>query len=128
MPTQPTRAERFRTIRDAIMANAHLMRTPKEFRRPGLWELRCGNFWIVYAEPGASGFRKGMLREHNLQIWPGARNDGWGLTLYDYKAANVDWDDRGNIEILSFRSGFWEGELVELLTGTGKVVHLARRA
>jgi len=128
MPKQPTRAERFRVIRDAIMSHVHLMRRPKEFSRPGLWELRCGNFWIMYAEPGASGFRKGELRGHNLQIWPGARNDGCGLTLYDDKAANVDWDDSGNIEILSFKSRLWEAELVELLTGTGKVAHLARRA
>lgn len=128
MPKQPTLADRFRVIRDAIMANAKLMRPSRDLPAPGHWELKCGNFWIMYAEPGASGFRKGELRGHNLQIWPGAKDSGWGHTLYDDKVANVDWDENCNVEILSFRSGAWEAELVELLSGAGKVVHLARRA
>lgn len=108
-----TRAQRFLVLRDAIMAHRGKMR----FICQGEWELRCGPFAIVYMLPGA---RHG--RGHNLQIWPGGKQDR-GLMLYENKVANVDWGQRDEVHILSYRSGLWEDELLSLLS-TGSSVTL----
>ena len=117
MAKRPTRADRFRVIRDAIMSQAHRMSPDIELRLPGFWRMRVGPFGIMYGEPGACGGdpRTGKLRGENLQIWPGARVDAWGHMLHNDKVANVDWDYADNICILSFRGGPWEAELLELL-------------
>ena len=108
-----TRAQRFLVLRDAILAHRGNMRSICQ----GEWELRCGPFAIVYMLPGA---RHG--RGHNLQIWPGGKQDR-GLMLYENKVANVDWGQRDEVHILSYRGGPWEEELLALLS-TGSSVAL----
>jgi hypothetical protein len=106
-----TRAQRFLVLRDAVMAHRRKMR----FICPGEWELRCGPFGIMYMLPGA---RHG--RGHNLQIWPGGKQDR-GLMLYENKVANVDWGENDEVHILSYRSGPWESELLSLLSAGSNV-------
>ena len=110
-PKQPrrTRADRFREIRDAIMAQSTRMK-PNRGPYPAGREMRCGPFSIHFHPPGALGPR----RSCNIAIWPAGIIDCGHLVLGD-KVANVDWDQRDNVDILTFRSGPWEGELLSLL-------------
>lgn len=111
-PERPrrTRAERFREIRDAIMAQSARMKPMSVPGPVGGREMRCGSFYIQFHPPGAFGPRRGS----NLAIWPDGVIDDGHLMLGD-KVANVDWDQHDTIDILSFRSGPWEGELLCLL-------------
>ncbi len=112
MPVKPSRAERFRVIRDAIMAHGSRIR----LREASTREMSCGPFYIVYTFPGAFGSGRG----HNLQIWPGRRVDS-GHMIGEDKVANVDWNDRDEVDILSFRSGTWEEELLSLLKNESNI-------
>ena len=115
LTTKPfTRAKRFLVVRDAIMANSHRMRRVS----PDWRELICGSFLVNYCPPGASG----PLRGFNLQIWKGRRVEE-GLFLHDNKVANVDWDQDDIVDILSYRSGPWEEELLSLLRPTANVAY-----
>ena len=104
-----TRADRFREIRDAIMAQSAGMK-PSRGPYPAAREMRCGPVSIHFHPPGALGPRRGC----NIVIWPAGIIDCGHLVLGD-KVANVDWDQRDNFDILTFRSGPWEGELLSLL-------------
>jgi hypothetical protein len=84
---------------------------------PSTLELFCGPFRIIYAHPGACGPGRG----HNLQIWPGRRLDDGHMVSED-KVANVDWNDRDEVSIISFRSGKWEDELLSLLEDGSNVL------
>lgn len=106
MAIKASRPERFRVLRDAIMAQAGRMR----LTGPSTGELFCGPFRIIYAYPGAYGPGRG----HNIQIWPGRRLDHGHMSSED-KVANVDWNNRDEISIISFRGGAWEDELLSLL-------------
>jgi hypothetical protein len=77
---------------------------------PSTRELLCGSFRIIYAFPGA--YEPG--RAYNMQIWPGRRLDD-GRMVSEDKVANVDWNDRDEVTIISYRSGKWENELLSLL-------------
>lgn len=109
-PSRCTRAVRFREIRDAIMAQSARMKPIHIEGAAGGREMRCGPFYIQFHPPGAYGSFRGA----NLAIWPGGVIDHGHLMLGD-KVANVDWDQHDTIDILSFRSGPWEGELLSLL-------------
>lgn len=112
-----SRAARFLRIRDALLANLPPMRPVAS----GISEIAVGPFLIVYAIPGAL-----PGRPFNMQIWPaGVEQDGY--ILQGNKVANVDWDQLDNVEILSFRSGAWERELLDLLAASGSVDFLPRR-
>lgn len=117
-PEQPrrTRTVRFREIRDAIMAQSGRMK-PTRGCRPAGRELRCGLFLITFYPPGAWGPGRG----YNLNIWPAGVIDRGLLVLGD-KVVNVDWDQFDNVNILTFRSGAWEGELLSLLRDEGNVL------
>ncbi|MDP3673767.1 MAG: hypothetical protein Q8R44_01525 [Novosphingobium sp.] len=117
-PEQPrrTQAVRFREIRDAIMAQSNRMKPTRDCRPAGR-ELRCGPFRITFYPPGAWGPGRG----YNLNIWRGAKVDG-GHLVSSQKVANVDWDQRDNVDILTFRSGVWERELLSLLRDEGNVL------
>ena len=65
-------------------------------------------------------------RPYNLQIWPGGQEDT-GHIVHSNKVANVDWDQWDNVEILSFRSGAWEQELMSLLEASANIKFLPRR-
>lgn len=107
-----TRAARFLKLRDAIMAHSRFMKKGAL----GGTELACGPYRISFRPPGTM-----PGRPYNLQIWPGGKED-MGHIMHSNKVANVDWDQWDNIEILSFRSGAWEDELLALLQGSGNVV------
>lgn len=102
----PTRAERFRVIRDEVIGKLSRARVDRD----GSLRLRCGPFSISYFDIGAIGPGRG----YNLNIWPGARIDS-GYRLHSHKVCNADWDDYDQVYITSFRSGPWEAELLRLL-------------
>jgi hypothetical protein len=79
----------------------------------GRYELAVGPFLIQYANPGALG--PGRL--FNMAIWPGGAQDGSHIA-HANKVANVDWDQRDNVDIVSYRSGPWEDQLRALLSDT----------
>lgn len=106
-----TRAQRFLILRDAILANPHRIRQVS----PLHCELICGPFLISWHLPGSI-----PGRYFNMNIWPG-REQGWGHMMHGHKVANVDWDQFDNVDILSYRSGPWEGELLSLLTEQNNV-------
>jgi hypothetical protein len=76
------------------------------------FELHLGSFLIHYAPPGTFG----PLRPFNLQIWPAGRLVAPRCHLHGNKVANVDWTQWDEVDILSYRSGVWEAELLQLLT------------
>lgn len=44
--------------------------------------------------------------------------------VYGDKVCDVDWDQAGNVDILSFRSGAWDRELIGLLRAEGNITSL----
>ena len=112
-----SRAARFLIIRDAILANSPRMRPVAQ----GISEIAIGPFLILYATPGAL-----PGRPFNMQIWPaGIEQDGH--IFQGDKVANVDWDQQGNVDIISFRSGDWEQQLLDLLAASQSVEFMPRR-
>jgi hypothetical protein len=105
-----TRKERFLVIRDLVLAHTKRMKPDQLSSR----QLRCGPFLIAYNYPGR------LSPKYNLQIWPGGAQDGGHIVQGD-KVANVDWDQYDNVEIISYRSGPWEQQLVELLSRSGSL-------
>ena len=95
---QPTRAQRFLQIRDAIMARSSDMRINEH----GAHELVCGPFMIFFLPLGACGPGRGF----NLQIWPSGAVDA-GMMIHGDKVANVDWFPDNSVHIFSYRSGTW---------------------
>lgn len=113
-----TRAARCLIIRDAILPRLEEGRSVG----PGMKEIAVGPFLIFFAVPGAMGYGRG----YNLEIWPnGAVNQGY--VLQGHKVANFDWNQSDEVEILSFRSGAWEKELLELLRAPVNVSFMPRR-
>ena len=110
-----TRAERFREVRDAVMTQFSRLR-PTSGVVPVGREMHCGPFLILFYPSGALAPDRGC----NLNIWPAGANDHGHLVLGN-KVVNVDWDQRDNVDILTFRSGPWEGELLSLLRNEGNV-------
>lgn len=112
-----TRADRFRAIRDAVMASSHKMRPHPEYS--GIREMAVGPFMIHFSPQGALG----LLRGANMQIWPGGDPAERPFGIYHAnKVANVDWWQDGDVEIHTYRSGPWEAELLSLLQGRPNVV------
>lgn len=126
MSKLPTRIERFRVVRDAIMKKTHRMVPSASFPREGVWEMRVGSFSIVYCEPGVNGFHNGRERGHNLQIWPDAAINEHGFMEHGPKVANVDWDVPDDFTILSFKGGTWDVSLLALLTPETNVAAFRR--
>ena len=112
-----SRSARFLKIRDALLAASPPMRPI----RSGISEITVGPFMIVYAIPGAM-----PGRAFNMQIWPAGEEQG-GHILHGDKVANVDWDQSDNVAIISFESGAWERELLDLLAASGSVGFIPRR-
>jgi hypothetical protein len=59
----------------------------------------------------------------NIQIWPAGGVAGRHI-VYANKVANVDWDQHGNVDIISYKSGAWEAQLIELLRHQGTVTFI----
>lgn len=89
--------------------------------RSGISEITVGPFMIIYAIPGAL-----PGRQFNMQIWPGGQ-ERKGHILHGDKVANVDWDQSGQVDIITFESGAWERELLDLLSASGSVEFMRRR-
>ena len=107
---KPTRAERFLVIRNEVLR--HLPRMTSEPN--GARKLTCGPFTIHYRHPGLCGPTRG----YNLTISPGARIRFAGLKEHGQVVCNVDWNQFDRVDILSYRSGSWEQELLDLLRPT----------
>lgn len=106
MPKPATRAERFRIIRDAIMSTLEDAPARDQFAT----KLSIPPFQAVYSRNRAG------YGPHNLQIWPDAKMDAeCGMLEHGDKVANVSWDDDDTVEIVSYRSGPWEAEIVALI-------------
>jgi len=107
------RVQRFLVIRDAVMSRFPDMHQTQR----GVHELVCGPFLVHFTLPGANGMGRGF----NLQIWPSGTVDA-GHILHGNKVANVDWFGDGRVEIISFRSGSWEQELLSFLSDEGNIL------
>ena len=116
-PLSGTRANRFRNIRDAILANVK----PAQSKMNGHASFSIGEFLIDYAIPGAF-----PGRPFNMSIWPSGTQDRGHIVQGD-KVANVDWDQADNIQIISYRSGDWEQRLLNLVSCSSGLVFLPRR-
>ena len=79
--------------------------------------MQCSHFKIVFYP------RRALApdRDCNLNIWLGSQFYSGHLST-QHKVANVDWDQFDNVEILTFRSGPWEAELLSLLRREGNVL------
>jgi hypothetical protein len=116
--------ERTLVLRDAAL---------KVVRRTGVWELikvagqparnikvlsaRIGSLQISYRipfhqTPQPSDAVKYCAAQHGLTVpW----NLTFGLDVWaPNKVLNIEWDDKGNYAIVSFRPGTWEAELTVL--------------
>lgn len=65
-------------------------------------------------------------RPFNLEIWPPGGYD-LGSYFNGNKVMNVDWDERGKVDIITFRGGCWEDELLALLENADNILFLPRR-
>ena len=77
--------------------------------------MQYGPFTIALYAPGAWG-----PCAWSLNIWPGGKIVG-NHRVHQHKVVNVFWDQLDNIDIWTFRSGPWEGELLNLLRSEGNV-------
>lgn len=89
---------------------------------PGIKQLAVGPFLIYFAVPGALG----PARPYNLAIWPSGR-EIFGHIIQANKVASVDWNQWDEVHIISFRSGEWECELLDLLAAPTNISFLPRR-
>lgn len=115
-PPRLTRLDRVREIRDTVMARSSRMK-PTRGPGPAGKEMRCGPFHIKFYPPGAWGPDRGC----NLNVWPAGKVD-CGHVVQENKVFNVDWDQRDEIDILTFCRGSWEAELLSLLRGEGDIL------
>jgi hypothetical protein len=118
---RPRRRDRALVLRDAAL---------KVVRRIGVWEAiglgageikllsaRQGNLHIAYRTP-FQRFPKAsdLLKYHAAQL--GRRvphNLPYGIDVWaPNKLFNVEWDDKGNVKLVTLRRGAWEAELITL--------------
>jgi hypothetical protein len=120
--TKGTKLARALLLRDAALA---------VLRRMGVWETipvrgardmkflsaRIGSVQISYRTPfqrvpQAANAVKYRAAQHGLTV---PQNLPYGLDVWaPNKVLNMEWDDEGNYEIVSFRPGAWEAELTAL--------------
>jgi hypothetical protein len=120
--TKGTKLARALLLRDAALA---------VLRRMGVWETipvrgardikvlsaRIGSLQISYRipfqqTPQPSDAVKYCAAQHGLTV---PRNLPYGLDVWaPNKVLNIEWDDKGNYAIVSFRPGAWEVELSAL--------------
>ena len=112
--SKKNRAQRFIEILAAMLVRFPEMRQIQ----PGTYELVCGPFLLHCTLPGYYGSDRGL----NINVWPGRIVDESGMILHNNKVANVDWFPDNSLDILSYRSGSWEQELLSYLRDEGNVV------
>jgi hypothetical protein len=81
-------------------------------------EASVGEFEILYRTPFTRLPQRQPTSHHEawLRQQPSS-NLPYGLDVFFWrlKVMNVEWDDRGRIDLVVFRSGPWEDELVQLI-------------
>lgn len=108
-----SRAARFLAIRDAILPHVPRMQKVRFGKA-----LSLGPYLIHFSPPNAHWPGSG----YNINIWPdGVRERSSGHVLHGLKVVNVYWNQRDELQILGFRGGSWEAELLELLTAAENV-------
>ena len=105
------REARFRRLYDFLMPHLEAKRLLGE----GRWKCTIGSFLIRYTICGwpHEGWQ-------NVQIWPPGGYDS-GRYVQGNKVANVSWDCGGNVELVTFRGGSWDEQLLSLLV-TGEPI------
>jgi hypothetical protein len=90
--------------------------------RPGAGEMkflsaRIGNLNILYRTPfqrmpQPDDALKYRAAQHGLTV---PQNLPYGLDVWaPKKVLNIEWDDKGNVALVSLRHGAWESELITL--------------
>ena len=87
----------------------------------GAFEFTIGPFLIHYSIPGAIPGR--CL---NMQIWPAGAQE-YGRIVQGNKLVNVDWNHSNLVDIISFRSGDWEKDLLALVADANTIEFFPRR-
>jgi hypothetical protein len=120
--TKSTKLARALLSRDAALA---------VLRRMGVWETiavrgardmkflsaRIGSLQISYRTPfqgmpQAADALKYRAAQHDLTV---PQNLPYGLDVWaNKKVLNIEWDDQGNVALVSLRPGAWEAELTAL--------------
>ncbi len=115
--TREEKLARAAKLRDAAIAIV---------RRYGTWETdgsgalkimgaRIDRIQIIYRTPFQSlpddqSRQKYLAALHGIPL---RRNLPYGLDIWTpKKVLNIEWDDRGRIQLVSFRPGQWETELI----------------
>ena len=83
--------------------------------------MQYGPFTIALYAPGAWG-----PCAWSLNIWPGGKIVG-NHRVHQHKVVNVFWDQLDNIDIWTFRSGPWEGELLTFCAARATYDRLVER-
>jgi hypothetical protein len=113
-----TRLEKAIEMRDALVAWLPARGEPYM-----IGNIRCvgatlGRFRISYRTP-FSGTLPQLIPANFLQAQllqkRGPVNLAYGLDVWDgKKVMNIEWDGRGRIDLVGFRAGEWETEIVKL--------------
>lgn len=117
-----TRKERAIIIRDAILAWLPEHSTVEQIGGIRLAVASAGRFDIRYRTPftpfpalAPDTFQGAVL----LQQSGGKTNLGYGLDVHapSGKVMNIEWEPSGLVELVSFRGGDWEAELLAIVAG-----------
>ena len=107
-----SRAARFLELRDAIEPYLEC----DQVIEPVSMKISIGLFLIRYSV---------LARTHesrrNIQIWPPGVHE-CGTHIHGNKVANVSWHRSDKVELVTFRAGLWQGQLLLLLTAGGSMV------
>jgi len=81
-----------------------------------LW-LEQGLIQIAYRTPFQRAPAETETNRYVRAVFGGKRNLPHGLDVWHNrkKVMNVEWDDDGNRDLISFRSGSWEDDIRQLL-------------
>ena len=114
-PMRVDRVARFRQLRDNILPYLGC----DQLIDPTSGKMWIGSFFIRYSIQ-----RRPDEVWHNIQIWPPG-GDEFGTYVYGNKVANVNWDGSDNVDIITFRPGPWQEQLLALLpVGAGMTVEV----
>jgi hypothetical protein len=112
-----TRIERAIIIRDALVAWLPHRGGPRTHGPLRVIEATAGRFLILYRTPFSGALPKLVAtncREAQLLQRFGQPNLHYGLDVWAdlKKVMNVEWDLRGQVDLVAFRCSGWEDELL----------------
>ena len=116
MPWRMSRAERAQAVRDLAIAFARA-----HGRVSSGISMACKPPLDVWHRTPFHRLPKVPDRQkYALAVSGKSRNLPYGLDIWyeGKKVFNIEWDDSGRFEILSFRRGPWERELTEAVSDT----------